>query len=77
MIRNIIFIVLFLLQIQYTYSQLTLQIKQIDETGNINTQGYPIMSADIKVLYNGVQVALKKDDIKYIADELKKALKDE
>ncbi len=66
MIRNIFFIVLFLLQIQYTYSQLTLQIKQIDETGNINTQGYPIMSADIKVLDNGIQVELKKDDIKIL-----------
>lgn len=62
----IISIVLLFLQLPLLFSQLSLQIKQIDEISNINTQGYPTMSADIKVTFNGNQVELKKEDIKIL-----------
>ncbi|HRP02447.1 MAG TPA: hypothetical protein PLE30_07365 [Candidatus Kapabacteria bacterium] len=56
----------FLLHLQFLYGQLNIQIKQVDETGNINTSTFPFLSADIKVIYNGKQVELKKDDIKIL-----------
>lgn len=66
MVRYLVLVVLLLTQIQFSYSQLSLQIKQIDETGNINTSAYPVMSAEVKAIYNGNQVELKKEDIKIL-----------